>query len=163
MRTLILMVLSSNYLIIISLVGIATYVLGAVALSKLAKNENIDNAWLAWIPICNYYITGLLIKENFTIFKSKFDSPEILLPFCSIVALIGTQGPSIAILVSIAGIIPIIASVYHMLMKYKGSNVLTWTIICTLLPIVYSLILFSIRNNTPTDTDYIEKNNNTNY
>ncbi len=140
----ILIMMPVNLLIITAIVGIAAYVLGSVGLYKLAQNEGIGNAWLSWIPICNYYITGLLIKENFTIFHTKWDSPETLLPFCAIAGLVGIQVPTWGIFLSIVAMIPIIGSIYHMLLKYKGSHIAAWTIICTLVPFIYALILFRI-------------------
>lgn len=36
--------------------SIASYVLKAIALSSLCDIYNIDNKWIAWIPIFNYYL-----------------------------------------------------------------------------------------------------------
>lgn len=140
----ILMVMPVNLLIITAIVGIAAYVLGSVGLYKLAQKESIGDPWLSWVPICNYYIIGLLTKENFTVFNTKLNSPETLLPFCAIAGLIGTQVPTIGIFLSIGALIPIIGSIYHILMKYKCSHVVAWTIVCTLVPLVYSLSLFRL-------------------
>lgn len=138
-----LMAMIMNDLLVYATIGVISYVISALALYKLAKRENISNAGLSWIPICNYYIIGLLLKERFTIYNIKFDNPEVVLPFFAVVVLIGLQVPSFGIILCIVAGIPIIASIYHMILKYNGTQVWIWTIACTLLPLVYALLLFS--------------------
>jgi hypothetical protein len=139
-----LMAMVMDDLYVYATLGAFSYVLSSVGLYRLAKRENISNAGLSWIPICNYYITGLLLKGRFTIFNLKFDHPEVVLPFFAVVVLIGSQIPSFGLFLSIGAGIPIIASIYHMILKYKGTQVWIWTIVCTVLPPVYALFLFGI-------------------
>jgi hypothetical protein len=143
-----LMSMGMNELLIFAAIGIISYVLTSVGLYKLAKRENVHNAGLSWIPICNYYIIGLLLKGRFTFFNLKFDNPEVVLPFFAVVVLIGSQIPSFGLVLCIGAGIPIIASIYHMILKYKGTQVWIWTIVCTLIPLVYAALLvsFSIKS-----------------
>lgn len=50
------------YLIAIT-VGIADYVLKALALQSLAKRRNISKPWLAWIPIASVWTLGSIADE----------------------------------------------------------------------------------------------------
>lgn len=42
---------------------IANYVLESLAFYKIAKAKEIENPWLSWIPVCNYYIIGRIANE----------------------------------------------------------------------------------------------------
>jgi len=44
-------------------VGIVFYVLKSIGLSTLAANRGLDNPWLAWIPVADLYIMGMLVEE----------------------------------------------------------------------------------------------------
>ena len=50
------------YLFII-LIGIASYIMNAVAFQRIASKRLIKNAWLAWIPIANSWIIGSIADE----------------------------------------------------------------------------------------------------
>ena len=45
-------------------IGIAIYVLGSLGLYTIAKRRYINNPWLAWIPIGNYWIAGCLADQQ---------------------------------------------------------------------------------------------------
>lgn len=43
--------------------GLISYVLTSLSIYTIAGNRNIDNAWLAWIPIGNSWIVGSIADE----------------------------------------------------------------------------------------------------
>ncbi len=50
-------------------ITIAIYVLYSYFLYKLAKNQNIDNAWLSWVPVARMYILLMLCAQaDFVLF-----------------------------------------------------------------------------------------------
>lgn len=44
-------------------VGIASYVMTSLSLYTIAKRRDINHAWLAWIPIANYWTLGSIADE----------------------------------------------------------------------------------------------------
>lgn len=50
--------------IIMTLFALINYIFVSLALYKIAKNENVDNPWLSWIPIGNSYMLIKLGKGN---------------------------------------------------------------------------------------------------
>ena len=50
------------YLVIIA-IGIAGYVMRAIAYQTIAKRRGIPNPWLAWIPLANYYLMGSIVDD----------------------------------------------------------------------------------------------------
>ncbi len=67
------------YVIFAVIFLLVPYVLRALALYTLAKNKNIDVAWLAWIPLADSYIVGLLSKGS-PFMRKKFPNIHIILP-----------------------------------------------------------------------------------
>ena len=51
-----------KFLIMFILIAIASYIYTAIALMTIAKKTNTQNAWLAWIPIANLYLTTQIAK-----------------------------------------------------------------------------------------------------
>lgn len=45
------------------LVGVATYVLTALALQTIAKRRGINHPWLAWIPVANVWLLGCIADQ----------------------------------------------------------------------------------------------------
>lgn len=50
------------YLAIIGL-GIANYIMNAMALSKIASRRQVPNAWMAWLPIASDWLIGHITDE----------------------------------------------------------------------------------------------------
>jgi hypothetical protein len=79
-----LVVFGAIFSIIFFLVAVAFYIFLSLALYKLAQRRGIEMAWLAWIPIAQMYIVGLMVKK---VNVSTFEIPklEIVLPVSMLV------------------------------------------------------------------------------
>lgn len=51
---------------------IAVYIYGALALMKIAKKLKTEPAWLAWIPIANFYLMVKMVKWPWWTFFAIF-------------------------------------------------------------------------------------------
>src|SRR5690625_1850178 len=40
------------------------YIVGSIGLNKIAKKEGHNKAWLAWIPIGNWFLTAMLVEDD---------------------------------------------------------------------------------------------------
>ena len=87
------------YLFLI-LVGIAGYIMNAVALQKIASKRLIQNAWLAWIPIASSWLVGSIADEydEKNGIKRKW---RIVLLVLSLISLIGIFVGYIGMVVSV--------------------------------------------------------------
>lgn len=52
------------FLFFFIIILIVLYVLGSVGLFKIAKKEDNDLYWLAWIPIANMFLMAMLVEED---------------------------------------------------------------------------------------------------
>lgn len=67
------------------LLGIAAYVLSAMALYTLAKRRGLNKPWLAWIPVVNCWILGSLSDQYRYVVKGENKSKRKILLTLNIV------------------------------------------------------------------------------
>lgn len=71
-------------------VGIAAYVLTALALYTLAKRRGIDNAWFSWVPVLKLWIIGSLSDQYRYVVKGQVKSKRKVLVVLSIISMVLT-------------------------------------------------------------------------
>ncbi len=130
------------------LIGIALYVLSALGLFTMAKRRNIENAWLAWIPVAQLYILGEIIGP---VKLGDFDvsKPGLYL----LVGILGlwvlAQIPKIGFLFSLAITVVSIGALYYLFKRYTTENT---PVLFTILSVITCgflapIFVFVIRNN----------------
>lgn len=128
------------------LLGAAAYVLSALGLYTIAKNRGMENPWLAWIPIAQYYIIGAIVKElDFGSFQ--IPKMELILPLGALAVAILSWIPVLGWLLWLAFAVIAIYSLYILYKKYAPNQALIYTILFFLFPI----FIFVIRNNDPVE------------
>lgn len=131
--------------IIGAIFGLIVYVLTALGLHTLAKRAGIEPAWIAWIPICQWYLIGRLIGNRiFGIDHAGWIL--VLAPF--VAALIAMVTPDIvgSILTLLVYILEVAA--YYTLFKiYKPNSAVLYTISGFIITPLLGLWVFLIRNN----------------
>ena len=68
------------------IIGLVLYILKAAGLYAMAKRRNIGGAWLAWIPIGQYWVAGALSDQYKKTVKGKSSANRIVM---LILALVG--------------------------------------------------------------------------
>lgn len=89
-----------------SLLGIAGYILTALALYTLAKRRGLNRPWLAWIPVINCWILGSLSDQYRYVVKGEIKSKRkvlIVLNILSTVLSIAIVGVAVAMVVGLTG------------------------------------------------------------
>ena len=131
-----------------SVAGLALYVLLALGLYGMALNKKLENPWLAWIPIANFYILGKLIN---TLYIGTFNVPyvEYVLP----IGLFLTCLP-LGFLRSLILIVFAVLMIFTLLKLYKmyaaGKETL-YTVLSIVLPFMLPIFIFMIKDNTPVE------------
>jgi hypothetical protein len=82
------------------LVDIILYFIFAYALFVMAKDKNIDNFWMAWIPILQLYILGRLV-ESIKILDYEIPRIELAFPLFGVVAIILNKVPILGMILSL--------------------------------------------------------------
>lgn len=136
------------FALILFIFGIIFYILGAVGLYKLAYNRRIENPWLAFIPIANLYIFGLIIKE-LKIDSFEIPSLELVLPLGCIAVTIIRHIPLIGWLADIAYLLIVLFSLHKLYSIYRPRLAALWLVLSIILPFMGPIFIFVIRNDNP--------------
>jgi len=131
------------------ILGIAAYVLTALGLYSIAKNRGMENPWLAWIPIAQFYIIGAIVKE--LKFGTSFTIPkmELVLPLGCLAVAILSWIPVLGWLISIAYAVVAIYSLYIMYQKYVPQQAVLYTVLSCIG--LFAIFIFVIRQKTPVE------------
>jgi len=127
-------------------VAVVFYVLKSIGLSTLAANRGIENPWLAWIPVADLYIMGMLVGEM-DVLDYHIDNLGLWVPVVFVGGGIFSAMPVIGWLVSLALMIFAILFIYKFFELYTDQAVL-YTVLSTLLCLL-PVFIYVIRNNRP--------------
>jgi hypothetical protein len=84
--------------LVIGVIAIAFYIMGAIGLSRIAKDMGAgDKAFWAWFPIGNLYLIGHILGEM-DLFGKRIGNLHLILPIAN---LVGSGIPAINIIVMI--------------------------------------------------------------
>lgn len=129
------------------LIAIVFYVLKSLGLSAMAAKRGIENPWLAWIPIADLYIMGLLVGEM-DLFGYHLDNLGLWVPCIFVGGMILGMIPVLGILFSLAVLVFSIMFVYKLFQMYAPDQAVLYTILSILLGL-FCIFIFIIRNNEP--------------
>lgn len=138
------------------IVGIALYLLFAVGLYGLAKNERTGNEWFAFIPILQLYIIGKILKV-IHIGSYRIPQLELVLPLAPIALVIAQKvldvvpflGGLLVFLLNIAYAVFCIIVMYNFYRRYKGEKATLMTVLSVILFFMGPIYVFNLRNSRP--------------
>ena len=76
------------YNVVLSLLGIVGYVLGAIGLYTIAKRRGIAHAWLAWIPVASAWVLGSISDQFRYVTKAQVKNKRTTLLVLNLVYMI---------------------------------------------------------------------------
>jgi len=141
-----ILALSAIAFLFFAVIFLAFWVLKSIGLYTLASNRGIENPWLAWIPIADLYIMGLLVGEM-DILDYHLDNLGLWCPVIFVSGSILSGIPFVGTLVSIAWFIFALYFLYKVFEIYTPQAVL-YTVL-SIIPGLFAIFLFLIRNNQP--------------
>ena len=130
-----------GFIVFLTLLGLITYIFSAIGLMKMAEKSGIRNAWLAWIPIGNYYIIGELVTSKLNDNGGKYAF------WASLLTLLVNWIPILGGIVGIAFAVFSLVLYYWIFEKYSKNPVLH-LILSILIPPYAAFALFALRNRT---------------
>jgi hypothetical protein len=158
-------------LIILGIICIISYIFMSLGLYTMAKNKNIDYAWLSWIPIGQHYIIGSLINDDVSI-------GSLHIPYAKIFLTLGTLG--ISLIVGILNLVPYIGPLLTILLVlgltfyvsvawfwifsiYDKKHRVVFLVLSIIFPFLGPIFIFVIRNKEPLDERHFEEIVEVNY
>ncbi len=128
-------------LFIVAAIFIVFYVLFAIGLMKMAERMEIENPWLAWVPIANLYLLGKVVGD-IELFGNVIPYTEWILVATVFVSFI----PFVGQILAFVGFIYIYI-VYYKLFKMYSDGKETLYIILTIFLHIAPIFVFLLRNN----------------
>jgi len=123
------------------------YLLLALGLFKMAKKRNIENAWIAFIPVFQVYIIGKLI-EPLKLGKTEIPQISVILGAGAVAVIFLGWLPLIGQLISLAFFALLLVSLYKLYEAYSPQNAVLFTVL-SIIPGLAPILVFVIRNKEP--------------
>jgi len=134
-------------LIAIFVIVVPLYILMAVGLSKMAKNKGIQNPWLAWVPIGNFYMLGKVV-DNVDVASMNINKLEMVLPVAFIAIGILSNIPFLGGLISLAFYVFLVFVAIKIAKMYAPEN---FTMYAVLTALFFPIMIFVLRNKMAVD------------
>ncbi len=128
-------------LFIVGAIFIVFYVLFAVGLMKMADNLELENSWMAWVPVARLYLLGKVVGD-ITLFGTVIPNTEWILVATVFVGLI----PFIGQILGVVGLIYIYIAHYKLFKMYSDGKEVLYTVLSVLF-FVAPIFVFILRNN----------------
>lgn len=138
--------LGLGFIMFLTIIGIVLYVLMAMGLKKMADNKGIENSWLAFIPIANGYIMGLVVGD-IHLFGNVIPYTEWILVGGSLVSFVPVIGQILAVIFVIYTLV-VMFQLYKM---YAPGKEVLYLVISIVFAFMGPMFVFMIRNNTPVE------------
>ncbi|MEA4806104.1 DUF4190 domain-containing protein [Acetobacterium wieringae] len=152
-------------ILVVSLViGLICYVFNSLGLYTMAKNRNLDNPWLAWIPLASNYLMGELINDDVSISTWHIPYAKLFLPLMglaltvvmTILGFIPYLGAFMGILLSLALSFYYYAAQFWLYSIYDKDHRVLYLVLSIIFPFLGPIFVFIIRNRDAYDERHPE-------
>lgn len=141
------------------IIGLITYIFNAIGLYTMAKNRQINNPWLAFVPIANNYILGSLINDTVSIGSWHIPYAKIFLSLLSfgsaiVAAFLGMipyLGILFGFLLSLSVSVYYYAALFRLFALYDEKHKVVFLVLSILLPFLSPIFIFAIRHKQADD------------
>ncbi|MEL7661989.1 DUF4190 domain-containing protein [Acetobacterium wieringae] len=153
-------------ILVVSLViGLICYVFNSLGLYTMAKNRNLDNPWLAWIPLASNYLMGELINDDVSISTWHIPYAKLFLPLMglaltvvmTILGFIPYLGAFMGIILSLALSFYYYAAQFWLYSIYDKDHRVLYLVLSIIFPFLGPIFVFIIRNRDAYDERHPEE------
>lgn len=125
---------------------VVIYIINGIALQRIAEKLNIDNSFLAWIPIGNAYLLGKIAGDELDFFGFNVPSLSIVLPVLSVAVGITSNIPYLGLLVAIITFIVNVMTFNKIAKIFKPEQASMYTVLSVIFPFVSPFLFLSLSN-----------------
>lgn len=140
-----ILAMGALFSLIFLIILVVFYVFKSLAIYAMAVKKGIENPWLAWIPIADLYLLGLLVGEM-DLFGYHLDNLGLWVPAAVIGSMILGRIPVIGFLFSLALLVFWVMFFYKLFQIYAPDQAVVFTVLSVFL---FPIMLFIVRNNDP--------------
>jgi hypothetical protein len=109
----------------------------------MVKKREMQNPWIAWIPIVNFYFLGRLTGD-ISIFNLTLTNMEIILPMAFALFIGLAYIPLVGFLLSAAGLLVIVIAMHKLYQTFDPENAFILTLLTAILPIAAAPVIMFI-------------------
>lgn len=135
------------FMLFFALLVLLAYIPLSIGLYRMALKCNVENPWMAWIPLANLYVVGLIIRElkfqNYDVPK-----PEIVLPAAFAINLAVGNIPVIGTLYGLALFVLTLLALFRLFTIFKRDSAMLFTLL-SLIPLVGAFLILSVSKYDP--------------
>lgn len=135
------------FVLFFAILVLLAYIPLSLGLYRMALKCNVENPWLAWIPIANLYIMGMIIRE-LKFQEYEIPSPEIVLPAAFAVNLVIGRIPFIGSLYGLALLALMLLALFRLFSIFKKDSAMLFTVL-SLIPLVGAFLVLSVSKYDP--------------
>lgn len=140
------MAVMGGFFFVLLIILIVGYVLMALGLMGMANKKNLENTWMAWVPVANMWLLGQLI-ETIDFGENKIPNASIILVVGSFISFV----PVVGTILSLAFLVVLYASYYKLYKMFAPGKEVLYLVLSIVVGISMPVILFIIRNNDPVE------------
>lgn len=145
-------------------IGLVCYVFNSIGLYTMAKNRNIEHAWLAWIPLASSYLMGELINDDVSISTWHIPYAKLFLPLMglaltlvmTILSFIPYLGAFMGLILSLALGFYYYAAQFWLFSIYDKDHRVLYLVLSIIFPFLGPIFIFIIRNRDAYDERHPE-------
>ena len=137
------------FLGIVILYGLIAYIVGALALKRMADKLNVENSWLAFIPIANAYLLGKVAGDRLDLFGYKIENLAIILLGGSAISFVISGIPVIGFLFGIAFAVVAFATLYKVYMMFVPNSAMLYLILSIVLAFIAPFLMYAASTKDP--------------
>ncbi len=134
---------------VIVIIVIILYVFMALGMQSMAKKLQIENPWLAWIPIANIYLMGKIAGDQVTIFNKVIPKLGLVLLVGGIGVYIITFIPFINIIAVIVYAVIYIVALYKIYRIFSEDNAVIYTVLSVIIDVTAPFFIYFASKNQP--------------
>lgn len=165
------------YFLIFLVIFVGMLIATGIPLYKMAKNSNIKNPWLAFVPIGNTYILCVIPSKKFKVFNvwETENRTQVFLTYILLSFGIGLVTAILSFIPCLGSLVAIAASAVLYIYSYfmyenlfatyyeQHDTIVLWSILSILVPIAGIVGLYITMNKPRIDNDTFKTEINTNY
>lgn len=131
------------------------YIFGAIGIQTMAKRRGIENAWLAYIPIAQFFIIGSIF-DNINAYKNKQTNYKIILLIIGLISSGSAIEPALSMLISLAFRGLYLYCLYFIYKDYANGSEVLFLILTAIFQLDY-IFLFVFRKKVPVSMCFREE------
>lgn len=141
----------------ILLYGLIAYIVGALALKRMADKLNVENSWLAFIPIANTFLLGKVAGDRLDLFGYQIENLALILLGGSVITFAISGVPIIGFLFGIAFAVVSFATLYKVYLMFVPNSAMLYLILSIVLAFIAPFLMYAASTKDPIVNDsYIE-------